>query len=131
MKLKVKKMHNLAKLPTDACFDLYSLNDYIINHNVITKIRTGIAIELPHGYEAIIRPKLSISAKGIHIFLTTINERYRGELIIFATLLTDKFKKNDIMKNYVFIDNGNSIAQLAIRKTPSFEIVEVDEFTEK
>ena len=73
-------------------------------------IPTGIAIELPYGYEAQIRPRSGLALKhGITLLNTpgTIDSDYRGEIKI---IITNCGKKDFI------ITNGMRIAQMVFNK---------------
>src|SRR5690625_4410300 len=49
--------------PTDSGYDLYAAEDIIIEPGDTAIVKTGIAVELPAGYEAQIRPRSGITAK--------------------------------------------------------------------
>lgn len=67
--------------PTDSGFDLYTSEDVIIEPGETVIVKTGIAVELPAGYEAQIRPRSGITAKTkLRVQLGTIDNDYRGEL---------------------------------------------------
>ena len=71
-------------------------------------IPTGLFIELPHGYEAQVRPRSGLAAKfGITVLNTpgTIDSDYRGEIkVILVNLSGEKF----------VINPGERIAQMVI-----------------
>ena len=71
-------------------------------------IPTGIYIELPHGYEAQIRPRSGLAAKhGVTVLNTpgTIDADYRGEIkVILVNLSSVAFTIND----------GERIAQMVV-----------------
>jgi dUTP pyrophosphatase len=88
---------------------------------------TGIAIALPNGYEAQIRPRSGLAVKhGIGIINSpgTIDADYRGEIMIPVINLGQR--------DYTF-HRGNRIAQMVIK--PAFqlkiEVVEKLEPTER
>lgn len=152
-KLKVKRLSPSAVIPSqakegDVCFDLYSNRDMDIISGHNTLIPTGIAIELPDGFEGLIRPRSSTSRRGIQINLGTIDNGYRGEIFVSATMMDQGFG-NYLCKVCYSIENegkmfvhicdrpigikikkGERIAQLAIRYVPKFIIEEVDSLTE-
>ncbi len=73
-------------------------------------IPTGIAVELPHGYEAQIRPRSGLAVKaGITILNSpgTIDEDYRGEVKI---LIINHGSAPFVVKR------GDRIAQMVIHK---------------
>jgi len=71
-------------------------------------ISTGLFIELPHGYEAQIRPRSGLAFKhGITVLNSpgTIDADYRGEIKVLLINLSDKsFEIND----------GERIAQMVV-----------------
>ncbi len=92
MIIKLKKLHPGAKTPTygsvgAACFDLYALEDTrsIFGRAIVS---TGISVEIPPGYEMVVRPRSGLAFKsGIHAFAGTIDSDYRGEVKVL--LVTD------------------------------------------
>jgi dUTP pyrophosphatase len=107
--------------PLDSGFDLYTIEGVSLRPGQTAIVRTGIAIELPYGFEAQIRPRSGISAKsGLVVMLGTIDNQYRGELGI-------------IVKNVGFdlevIPKGMKLAQLVIMQLPIFDMELVDELT--
>lgn len=133
--LKVKKLPHYEGLPDliqatpgSSGIDLYSAQggDTIHLNTVGSQaiIPTGIAIELPVGFEAQIRPRSGLAAKhGISIVNSpgTIDADYRGEIfIILVNLSTNRFK----------VDRGMRIAQLVVQSVPIPKIVYVDDLGE-
>jgi len=106
-------------------FDLLASNDreIIINPGERALIPTGIAIELPPGYEAQIRPRSGLAWKyGITLLNTpgTIDADYRGELkIILINLGRERF----------VVRKGDRIAQMVICQLPQAELKETDQLT--
>ncbi len=90
MEIFVKKLNPNAKIPTfahedDACADLYSDSNFIINPNEIILVSTGIALQINNGWEAQIRPRSGLSYKHGLLILNspgTIDSGYRGEIKI-------------------------------------------------
>lgn len=81
-----KKLNEEAILPTkahneDSGFDLYALEDTFILPGQTVIIKTGMAVDLPEGYDATIRPRSGITAKTkLRVQLGTIDNGYTGEL---------------------------------------------------
>jgi len=77
-------------------------------------VPTGLFIELPHGFEAQIRPRSGLAINhGISVLNSpgTIDADYRGEVkIILINLSCEDF----------FIDNGDRICQMVINKYERF-----------
>ncbi|MGB4204800.1 MAG: dUTP diphosphatase [Bacteroidales bacterium] len=73
-------------------------------------IPTGLFIELPHGFEAQVRPRSGLAIKkGITVLNTpgTIDSDYRGEIKVIVINLSD---------TDVEISDGDRIAQMIISK---------------
>ena len=125
MDVFVKKLNRDAKIPTfahedDACADLYSDSNFIINSNETKLITTGIALQINKGWEAQIRPRSGLSYKHGLLILNspgTIDSGYRGEIkIVIKNAMSDAFK----------INKGTRIAQIAIRQVPNITFLEKD-----
>lgn len=90
-------------------------------------IPTGLYIELPHGYEAQIRPRSGMAIKrGITMVNTpgTIDSDYRGEIMVAVINLSNELQT---------IEDGERIAQMVIAKYEQigWELTETLETTER
>ncbi|RZJ34090.1 MAG: dUTP diphosphatase [Flavobacterium sp.] len=87
-------------------------------------IKTGLFIELPHGYEAQVRPRSGLAAKkGITVLNSpgTVDADYRGEIgVILVNLSNDEF----------VVENGERIAQMVIAKHERAQWIPVSELSE-
>ncbi len=135
--VRVKKLPHFEGLPDlsmatlgSVGVDLYAaINEPICLNNLGARalVPTGIALELPVGFEAQIRPRSGLANKhGITILNTpgTIDSDYRGEVkVILVNLSIKKF----------FIKRGERIAQLVIKPIvkPVFEYVSDLSMTER
>ena len=101
--IKVKKLNNLAKLPTRgsdyaAGYDLYAATDYIIDiapHSTV-KIGTGLSFELPKGTFAAIVARSGIATKrGLRPAncVGICDSDYRGEYIVALHNDTDEMQR--------------------------------------
>tara|TARA_X000000368_G_scaffold137114_1_gene107774 strand:+ start:338 stop:808 length:471 start_codon:yes stop_codon:yes gene_type:complete len=84
-------------------------------------IPSGIAISVPSGYEAQIRPRSGLAAKnGITVLNSpgTIDSDYRGEILVM--LINHSNKDFEILR-------GMRIAQMVISKIEQFNLISVDE----
>ena len=84
-------------------------------------IPSGIAIAIPEGFEAQIRPRSGLASKnGITVLNSpgTIDSDYRGEILI---MLINHSKKN------FEISRKMRIAQMVISKIEQFNLISVDE----
>ena len=152
MKIKAKRLSDTAKLPTygsekAACCDLYcdlsvdkciDLNPanvdfkhmeysgdcfdrvHIAPHETI-KLPTGWAFQPPEGYMLQILQRSGLASKGLIPLGGILDEDYTGEVIIIMLNTTDK---------YLSINNGDRIAQMAIRPYYQGEFELVDELDE-
>lgn len=126
--LKIKKLHPDAIVPTrshphDAGLDLYALEDTAVLTNTTDVIRTGIAVDIPPGYEAQVRPRSGVSLKtSFKVILGTVDSGYTGEIKIILQNFQDPYL--EIQDE--FIERGMKIAQLVISPivTPTVELVE-------
>lgn len=111
--LIVEKVNDKAIIPNkahkeDAGFDLYSVEDYVLQPGEYKSIDTGIRIQLPRNTEAQIRPKSGIANNfGVTVLNTpgTVDEGYTGNIqVILINLSKKPFE----------IKVGNKIAQMVI-----------------
>ena len=129
--LKIKRLRPNAKLPRRATpgstgFDIFAC---IEDEGVITLkgtqpklIPTGIAIEVPRGYDVQIRPRSGLSAKGVGVTFGTIDSDYRGEILITMYL----FDPNATFE----IKHSDRIAQMVVSTIADLPLVEVEELSE-
>jgi dUTP pyrophosphatase len=90
MKLKIKRLSEVAVIPQyahpgDAGLDLVSIETKTIAPGASQLIRTGIALELPDGTEAQVRPRSGLALKHQITVLNspgTIDAGYRGEICV-------------------------------------------------
>ena len=130
MIIKWKKLTEAAIIPkyahsTDSGFDLCSVMSSILEPGDSTVIRTGLAVEIPEGYEIQIRPRSGLAAKqGITITNSpgTIDAGYRGEIKI---ILYKHNSKSHFQRTY--IKKGDRIAQGVIAKVYHPEFITVEE----
>ena len=131
LKVKIQKINELAKLPKRmtehaAGYDIYSCNkeDINITSGKVVLIPTGIAISLPVGYEAQIRPRSGLAIKhqiGVLNSPGTIDADYRGEIKIILF----NFGKIDFI-----ITNHTRIAQMVVSRHESIDFVLTDQLDE-
>jgi dUTP pyrophosphatase len=127
VEIKIKKLNPDAIIPHyahegDAGMDLYSIEDITLNPQERAIISTGLAIELPVGYCALIWDKGGLAAKnGIKTMGGVFEHTYRGEYKII--LLNTSNQAYSVKK-------GEKIAQVLIQPIISAEIKEVSNLTE-
>lgn len=151
MKIKAKRLSDTAKLPTygserACCADIYcdlrvdkciELNPdadfkhmevntdhfeqvYISPHETV-KIPTGWAFQPESGYMLQLLQRSGLASKGLICVGGILDEDYTGEVIVIMLNTTD---------NYLSINNGDRIAQMAIRPYYQGEFEEVDKLDE-
>jgi len=125
MKIRIKKLHAEAILPhyahgplEDAGLDLRAVERVVLSPGVSQAVPTGIAIELPPGYEAQVRPRSGMALKhSVTVNFGTIDPGYRGEIRVIMFNLS--------RADYV-IEQGDRIAQLVIARYEAIEWEESD-----
>jgi len=120
MKIPIKRLHAGAILPhyahgplEDAGLDLRAVERVVLSPGASQAVPTGIAIELPPGYEAQVRPRSGMALKhSVTVNFGTIDPGYRGEIrvIMFNLGRTD----------YV-VEAGDRIAQLVVARYEAIE----------
>lgn len=133
VKVKIKKLHPDAIVPTygtegAAGFDFYALEDITIKPKETKLIKTGIAMEIPFGYEVQVRPRSGMSLKTLFRVANapgTIDCDYRGE----CNVIGHNAHQNGMGNSTTFdinIKKGDRIAQGVLNKVPQalFEVVE-------
>ena len=110
--------------PHAAGMDLRTSEDIRLEPGERTLAPTGLAIEIPEGYEGQVRPRSGLAIKhGVTCLNTpgTIDADYRGELkVILVNLGSDS----------VFFERGTRIAQLVIARYEKVEIELAEELSE-
>ena len=122
--LQIKRLTLDATLPTRASpgsvgYDLYSLNDLIIQPNSRDIVSTGVCATIPLGCYGRIAPRSGLTVKyGIHVGAGVIDPDYTGELkVCLFNLGSVPFE----------IKQGERIAQLILEKCSTPLIQEVNE----
>ena len=125
IKVKFKKLDTNAipfsySREGDACMDMYSLADDIIYPHGTVIIPTGIAVEIPEGYEGIVRGRSGLASKGIQAHLGTIDSAYRGDVgIIITNTSNTPFE----------VKAGMRLAQFTIKPVYKMQLIEAETLT--
>ena len=128
MTLRVKKLRDGASLPVRGSahasgFDLHAcLDTPLLLRRAPTLVPTGIAIEFPAGFDAQVRPRSGLSAKGVSVAFGTVDADYRGELLVTMWTFGD-------LESYE-IHSGDRIAQLVIAQLAPVVLLEVSELSQ-
>src|SRR6185437_9923667 len=125
MRIRIKKLDNNARLPEyahgpaeDAGLDIRCLENTTLIPGVAQAVATGLALEIPTGYEVQIRPRSGLALKHAITLPNapaTIDPGYRGELKVIML---------NLGKIAYEVRAGDRIAQLVVAK---YEPVEWDE----
>lgn len=133
IKVQVKRLPHGMDLPLPkymsnhaAGMDLYAAvqSDLVIGPSGWKLVPTGLAISLPVGYEAQVRPRSGLALKqGVSVLNTpgTVDADYRGEV---GVILMNHSKQDLIIKR------GDRIAQMIINKIERIEFEEVAELSD-
>ncbi len=122
MRVKIQRLDPRAMLPEhahgpdeDAGMDLRALEDATLVPGVPQAVSTGLAIELPPGFEAQVRPRSGLALKHAITLPNapaTIDPGYRGEIkVILLNLGREDYR----------IHRGDGIAQLVIARYERIE----------
>ena len=125
MRIRIRRLRDDAVLPAyahgpeeDAGLDLRAVEGAVLQPGAPQLVPTGLAIELPAGYEAQIRPRSGLAAKHAITLPNspaTIDPGYRGEIrVILLNLGREAYE----------IHAGDRIAQMVIAR---YEAVEWEE----
>jgi len=129
MIIKVKQTESrsiITRYQTDgsAGFDLHSIDDINVPAGGTAKIRTGLAFEIPEGYELQIRPRSGMSANTkIRVSNSpgTIDSDYTSEVLI----LLDNISQNQA--DSYRVKRGDRIAQAVLQKVEQADFQVVDD----
>jgi dUTP pyrophosphatase len=120
MRIRIKKLLPDAILPSyahgadeDAGLDLRALERVVLRPGAAQAVPTGIAIEIPPGYEAQVRPRSGMALKhSITVNFGTIDPGYRGEIRVIMFNLG--------RADYT-VEKGDRIAQLIVARYESID----------
>ena len=127
MKIKIKKLHNDAVIPSyakagDAGMDLTCVGWKTTETYV--EYDTGLAMEIPEGHVGFLFPRSSVSKTNLVLAncVGVVDSGYRGPVKL-------RFKElnGPIGGRY---KQGDRVGQLIIMPVPNFNCVEVEELTE-
>lgn len=136
LEVKVKKLNERAQMPvknhsSDACWDLFALEDGVLSEDgCYIQYKTGIAIELPQGYDAYIYSRSSVSKYNLVLAnsVGVIDETYRGEILLRFKIVPSVLNgDSSAIKTY---KAGDRIGQIHIQKRVDFIFVEQEDISE-
>lgn len=136
MNINFKKLTPTAITPTkahstDAGFDLYTNEDVVLKVGQTKVIPTGIALELPNGYFADVRPRSGLTSKThLRVHYGTIDQTYRGDIGIICENVNNLEPNGVNRDKTIIIHKGTKLAQLIIQKLPSVTLIESDKLND-
>jgi len=127
MRVKIKRLREDAFLPEyahgpeeDAGLDLRAVEDAVLAPGEPKAVATGLAIELPAGFEAQVRPRSGLALKHAITLPNspgTIDPGYRGEIrVILLNLGREPYR----------VARGERIAQIVVARYERVEWEECD-----
>lgn len=128
----IKRLDPNAQLPRyahpgDAGADLYALEDTIIQPGQTKAVKTGLAMEIPEGWEVQIRPRSGWALKRQEYSLPnapgTIDCGYRAEV---GVLIRNEAGNGELLA----IQQGDRIAQAVLARAYEAAWVEVEELSD-
>ena len=117
--MKYKCDYDLIKgHDTDSGYDLKTKYAFKLLPNQVKLIPTSLYLELDKHIEAQVRPKSSISAKGILVHFGTVDSDYRGEVQVVMQNLNDYGVEFEV---------GQKIAQIVFSKKTDIELEQTED----
>lgn len=121
LEVKIALLHPKARVPTygtdgAAGLDLYAAEDAMIGEGLPTLVDTGVAIELPAGYEAQVRGRSGLARAGTMVATGTVDSDYRGPVKVNMWQTVGSR----------LVRAGDRIAQLVIAPVPRISFVQVE-----
>jgi dUTP pyrophosphatase len=125
MRIRIQRLSPDAALPTyahgpgeDAGMDLRAVADVLLEPRVPALVPTGLAVEVPPGWEAQIRPRSGLALRHAITLPNspaTIDPGYRGEIrVILLNLGLEPYQ----------VHKGDRIAQMVVTRYEAVEWVE-------
>lgn len=123
IRLGFKKLVPNAKIPSyahegDAGMDICAIEDTTLPLHIPTLVHTGIAAEIPDGYEIQVRPRSGLACKGVTVYNApgTVDSKYRGEICVILMYINSELEEDirnqtDIWGNMVMVSVGKRLKQ--------------------
>jgi dUTP pyrophosphatase len=123
--IRVKRLHPEAVLPKyshdgaagDLAADLYAVEAREFAPGDVAQIGTGLAMELPAGFGALVEDRSGLACKGLTTLGGVIDTGYRGEVRVILA---------NAGRQTIALNKGDRIAQLRIVRRFEAEFQEVE-----
>lgn len=129
LKVKFNRLVPHAKMPTKAtrgsgAYDIYSTDELLLAPEGRYAFGTGLAMEIPEGFVALVCPRSGLAVKnGVTILNApgVIDADYRGEVKAIVI--------NHDLREPLFVSKGDKVGQLLFVKAEEVQFEEVEELT--
>lgn len=147
LRVGFKRLTLNAVIPTkahasDSGFDLCAAEDVVIAPGETVIVKTGIAVDLPAGYESQVRPRSGVTSRTkLRVQLGTIDNGYAGDIGVIVDNIAPQTDGTDYIATTLdgatsmvrgtvsdgshLVRKGERIAQLVIQRLPDVIAVEV------
>jgi dUTP pyrophosphatase len=121
MKIKIEKIHELAKIPVfahhgDAGFDLFTVEEIVLEPGDRVLAPTGLKMEIPVGFTGLIWDKSGLAVKkGIKTIGGVVDAGYRGEVCVALINLSQEEQKFEV---------GDKVGQMIVQRREEIEFEE-------
>ena len=129
MKVKIKKLHSDAVIPTyakygDAGMDLTTISKPSLKETYV-EYDTGLSVEIPEGYVGLLFPRSSISKTNLVLAncVGVVDSGYRGPVKLRFKVIGGYMGERDYSV-------GDRVGQIIIMPVPNFEFEEVSELSD-
>lgn len=127
LRVKIKRVKDVelpkyAK-PGDSGFDLVAAEDVVINPGETKVIPTGLAFEIPPGYEMQVRPRSGMTRDTkLRVALGTIDSGFRGEVGVIAdnASIVEYASQPRVLKGAFIGDNDFNVT-----KVTKYEVIKI------
>lgn len=124
--MKIKLLNENATPPTyadegAAGLDLYASEEVVLWSNRVTKVPTGVAIELPKNFYGALVGRSGLAARGVLCHYGTIDQSFRGEVAALLYNTTDLHMR---------VKKGDRIAQLIVQPYSRVALEVVEELSD-
>jgi dUTP pyrophosphatase len=128
--LKVRLLRQGARLPhrgtaASSGFDLYACIEgegHIDLGPDVSLVPSGIAVEVPPGFDIQVRPRSGLGRQGVNVVLGTIDADYRGEVLVSMYTFGSR-------RTYR-VEHGDRIAQLVISRLADIDVSEAQDLSD-
>jgi dUTP pyrophosphatase len=104
--------------PGSAGYDVFSIENVIIEPGTRKLVKTGISVEIPDYYYLRVAPRSGLSVRGIDVGAGVVDSTYRGEINVLLI--------NNSGEEFI-VEEGDRIAQIIMERCGNSDIYVVEE----